>query len=162
MINGQHLNYVGIGLNVLNKYPTISLSQLAPGVTLTLERTAAVLTCTFERLWDEFVAAKGSFEPFNDLYLERWLHSCVLFSVCTSSVLVTHVTYHRRDQRVTLTTTSPPIPVRIVGITPDHGLLRTARDETGQPQRWAQPDYIDLQPDGNSFDMLSGLIRAKR
>lgn len=66
---------LGIGLNVLNQFPTISLAQLVPGTELTLERTAAVLTCTFERMWEEFVVAKGSFESFNELYLERWLHS---------------------------------------------------------------------------------------
>jgi biotin--protein ligase len=73
------------------------------------------------------------------------------------------------DQLVTLTTTQTPTPVRIVGITLDHGLLRTA-PERG---RWENPyfsspsgglakeEYIDLQPDGNSFDLMSGMIKAK-
>jgi biotin--protein ligase len=26
-------------------------------------------------MWNSFVASKGSFEPFLDLYLTRWLHS---------------------------------------------------------------------------------------
>lgn len=66
----------GVGLNVLNDQPTTSLAQLAgPGTQLTLERTAAVLACTFDKMWEEFVANRGSFEPFMDLYLERWLHS---------------------------------------------------------------------------------------
>jgi len=132
---------VGIGLNILNDLPTASLAQLVPGKSLTLERVAAVLACTFERMWDEFVANRGSFETFIELYLERWLHS---------------------DQLVTLTTTSPSIQVRLVGITPDHGMLRTVRVESGQAQRFGQPDYIDLQPDGNSFDILAGLIKTKR
>jgi biotin--protein ligase len=59
------------------------------------------------------------------------------------------------DQLVTLTTVSPPQRVRILGITPDHGLLRTL-PEAGQG------GYIDLQPDGNSFDLMEGLIKAKR
>jgi biotin---protein ligase len=63
------------------------------------------------------------------------------------------------DQPVTLTTVKPHLPVRIVGITSDHGLLRTL-PERG---RWSQggPQYVDLQPDGNSFDLMSGLIRTK-
>ncbi|KAG5649085.1 hypothetical protein H0H81_006434 [Sphagnurus paluster] len=70
--------------------------------------------------------------------------------------------YHcaQSDQLVTLTTTTPPQRVRITGITPDHGLLRTVpeRDAWGAGEAGA---YINLQPDGNSFDMLKGLIRAK-
>jgi biotin---protein ligase len=65
---------------------------------------------------------------------------------------------------VTLTTVDPPVPVRIVGITHDHGLLRTIPERTGwnnRVQRGAD-EYIDLQPDGNSFDIMTGLIKAKR
>jgi biotin--protein ligase len=58
-----------------------------------------------------------------------------------------------RDQSITLTTTTPHATVRILGITPDYGLLRTEPMGGGR--------YIDLQPDGNSFDMMKGLIRAK-
>ena len=62
-----------------------------------------------------------------------------------------------RDQEVTLTTVTPPRKVRIVGITPDYGLLRTL-PELG---RDGSMEYIDLQPDGNSFDLLAGLIKTK-
>lgn len=56
---------------------------------------------------------------------------------------------------MTLSTVTPPISVRIVGITLDFGLLRTIPDDnfTG--------GFIDLQPDGNSFDMMAGLIKRK-
>jgi len=91
----------------------------------------------FENMWDVFVANRGSFAPFMDLYLERWLHS---------------------DQLVTLTTVNPPLPVRIVGITPEHGLLRTV---AAKGRSAMGVEYIDLQPDGNSFDMLAGLIKKK-
>lgn len=69
------------------------------------------------------------------------------------------------DQLVTLTTVDPPIPVRIVGITHDHGLLRTIPERTGWATRarhGADDGYIDLQPDGNSFDIMMGLIKAKK
>jgi len=58
-----------------------------------------------------------------------------------------------RGQTVTLTTTTPHTTVRIVGISPDYGLLRTEPLGGGQ--------YIDLQPDSNSFDMMKGLIKTK-
>jgi hypothetical protein len=69
------------------------------------------------------------------------------------------------DQLVTLTTVDPPVPVRIVGITHDHGLLRTIPERTGwnMTARYGTEDgYIDLQPDGNSFDIMMGLIKAKK
>ena len=69
------------------------------------------------------------------------------------------------DQLVTLTTVEPPRPVRIVGITHDYGLLRTLPERTGWSKSWnhdAEDDYIDLQPDGNSFDIMTGLIKAKK
>ena len=63
------------------------------------------------------------------------------------------------DQLITLTTFTPSKPVRIIGITPDHGLLRTIPERTGWST--ADEDFIDLQPDGNSFDMMAGLIKSK-
>jgi hypothetical protein len=68
-----------------------------------------------------------------------------------------------RDQLVTLTTTTPPKSVRLLGITLDHGLLRTVPAD-GHTRSWDErtDGYIDLQPDGNSFDMLSGLICLKK
>ncbi|KAI0768248.1 hypothetical protein BD413DRAFT_633936 [Trametes elegans] len=132
----------GCGLNVLNPPPIASLAQLLPPGSEqlpTMERTLAAVMARFERMWAEFVAARGSFEPFMDLYLDRWLHS---------------------DQLVTLTTVSPARKVRVVGITPDHGLLRTLPERDG----WAGAqaiEYIDLQPDGNSFDLMAGLIKTK-
>jgi biotin--protein ligase len=66
---------------------------------------------------------------------------------------------------VTLTTVDPPIPVRIIGITHDHGLLRTIPERTGLSKSWrhgTDDGYIDLQPDGNSFDIMTGLIKAKK
>lgn len=42
-----------------------------------MERTAAILMAKFEAMWKLFVDSRGSFEPFMDLYLDRWLHSYV-------------------------------------------------------------------------------------
>ncbi|KAI0364526.1 class II aaRS and biotin synthetase [Pilatotrama ljubarskyi] len=134
---------IGCGLNVLNPPPITSLAQLLPPGSErhpTMERTLAAIMARFERMWAEFVSARGSFEPFMDLYLDRWLHS---------------------DQLVTLTTVSPPRKVRIVGITPDHGLLRTLPERDGWGGAGQGVEFIDLQPDGNSFDLMAGLIKTK-
>ncbi|KZT22960.1 class II aaRS and biotin synthetase [Neolentinus lepideus HHB14362 ss-1] len=69
---------IGAGLNVTNSLPTTSIAQLLPtnsDRTLNMEDTAAVVLAKFEAMWKTFVAHGGSFEPFLDLYLERWLHS---------------------------------------------------------------------------------------
>ena len=145
-------------MNVLNDPPILSLAQLLPGgrALPTMERTLAAIMTRFERMWDAFLYARGSFEPFMDLYLECWLHSCVSSSLSPSYRTHAHL-MRRRDQEVTLTTVTPARKVRIVGITPDHGLLRTVT-EVG---RDGNMEYIDLQPDGNSFDLLAGLIKTK-
>ncbi|KAH0583185.1 Biotin--protein ligase [Termitomyces sp. J132] len=132
---------IGCGLNVSNAAPIFSLTQLlspAKRQSLTLEKTVSSILARFEKMWETFVEERGSFDSFMDLYLERWLHS---------------------DQLVTLTTVTPPQQVRIIGITPDHGLLRTMPERTG----WSSEvsGFIDLQPDGNSFDIMAGLIKSK-
>ncbi|KAL5513038.1 BPL1 [Sanghuangporus vaninii] len=141
---GGHVDIVvGCGLNVFSPSPMTSLVQLIPAgldnTNLSMERTLAVIMATFDKMWSKF-SAEASFDPFMDLYLERWLHS---------------------DQLVTLTTVDPPAAVRIVGITPDHGLLRTMPEAKGY-RSFRGDEYIDLQPDGNSFDLMAGLIKAKK
>lgn len=69
------------------------------------------------------------------------------------------------DQRVTIASTGQV--VKIVGITPNHGLLRTVPvnlDRNGKEVYdggMGQTQSIDLQPDGNSFDMTQGLLKSK-
>jgi biotin---protein ligase len=54
---------------------------------------------------------------------------------------------------VLVTTVHPPVKVRVQGITLDYGYLHTVSVDGGES--------IDLKPDGNSYDMMAGLIRAK-
>ncbi|TFK75623.1 class II aaRS and biotin synthetase [Pluteus cervinus] len=133
---------IGCGLDVLNAPPIMSLAQLIPpgeNRTLMIEKTAAVMLAKFESMWNAFTTSGGSFGPFLSLYLERWLHS---------------------DQVITLTTVTPHRQVRISTITLDHGLLRTVPERIGWSGR-GEEEFIDLQPDGNSFDLMSGLIKLK-
>ncbi|KAL1665816.1 hypothetical protein GGF50DRAFT_87768 [Schizophyllum commune] len=162
--NGPNADVIiGSGLNVLNEPPIPSLAQLLPEDTSTptptlertltptptLERTAATILARFDVMWEQFVAGGGSFEPFLDRYLKRWLHS---------------------DQLVTITTVELPLRARIVGIT-EHGLLRAmpergdgiaGRYGAGSARGGSDGQFVDLQPDGNSFDIMSGMIKAKR
>lgn len=64
---------------------------------------------------------------------------------------------------MTLTTTIPHRQVRILGITEDHGLLRTIPERSGLGRFGSMVDveYVDLQPDGNSFDLMANLIKSK-
>ena len=70
---------------MLNQPPITSLAQLLPTSGAgtdsppppTMERTLAATMARFATLWDEFLAARGSFAPFMDHYLELWLHSYV-------------------------------------------------------------------------------------
>ena len=66
-------------MNTLNPPPITSLTQLLPegSTPPTMERTLAAIMARFERMWAEFVHERGSFAPFMDLYLDRWLHSYV-------------------------------------------------------------------------------------
>ncbi|KAG6856318.1 hypothetical protein H0H87_005598 [Tephrocybe sp. NHM501043] len=71
---------IGCGLNVLNAAPIFSLAQLLSPEerkSLTLENTVSHILARFEKMWDEFIKERGSFDSFMNLYLIRWLHSLV-------------------------------------------------------------------------------------
>ncbi|CEH14264.1 Biotin holocarboxylase synthetase/biotin-protein ligase [Ceraceosorus bombacis] len=154
---------LGCGINCLNARPTTSLSDLitnhnsrlcAGEAALELvsqEKLAGAVLATLEKLWRIFAGGGGSFEPFIPLYEQVWLHS---------------------DQETTLYDREPPQRARIVGIAADHGTLRAVPIESKltstSPGAWgnagsgiAEEPWIDLQPDGNSFDMIKNLIRTK-
>lgn len=77
------------------------------------------------------------------------------------------------NEIVEVTTVTPPQRVKIVGITPEYGLLRTLPIGQSEPGGYGGQGYsryggshqstpfIDLQPDGNSFDIMAGLIKSK-
>lgn len=139
-----------------------------------METTFARIMASFEAKWDQFIDEKG-FQGFMDEYHGRWLHSCVhpLSQVFKISLM------GFRNQQVTLTTVEPHQKLLIKGITSDQGLLRCVpvsglaslhdRSDYGDDDRTTKPyngkkaeeSFVDLQPDGNSFDMMSGLIKRK-
>ena len=161
----------GCGIDVCTPAPVTALSALCPpGRQLDIETVLALILTEFERLWTTFVRGRGSWAPFEEAYLDAWMHSwvtlyfCALCCVPGADLRVLSRSIYS-DQLVTLTTVDPPIPVRIIGITHDHGLLRTIPERTGLSKSWrhgTDDGYIDLQPDGNSFDIMTGLIKAKK
>ncbi|GAA5997718.1 biotin--[acetyl-CoA-carboxylase] ligase BPL1 [Rhodotorula paludigena] len=150
--DGSFSLVIGCGINTTNPRPTTSVNELIAhhnqrtGSTLPLlrpETLLALVLAKFDAMWPAFV--EQGFDPFMDRYLLRWIHS---------------------DQVVTLDRTSQP--VRIVGITSEHGLLRTLPIQLDRNGRevfagaaGGVPAYIDLQPDGNRFDIMKGLISAR-
>ncbi|KAF9997118.1 biotin holocarboxylase synthetase [Entomortierella chlamydospora] len=144
----EFLLVIGCGVNTTNPNPTTSINHLirshnkSSGKNLALfsqESLLAQVLFKFEQFYRQFLGGNGrGFAQFEEMYYKRWLHS---------------------DALVTLTTTTPNKRVRIKGVTLDYGLLRTmAVDDQGR-------DIVDeeyrLQPDGNSFDMLKGLLSQK-
>ncbi|KAF9358032.1 biotin holocarboxylase synthetase [Mortierella sp. AD094] len=144
----EFLLVIGCGVNTTNPNPTTSINHLirnhnnTTGKNLALfsqESLLAQVLFKFEQFYRQFLEGNGrGFAQFEEMYYKRWLHS---------------------DALVILTTTTPNKRVRIKGVTLDYGLLRTVavddqgRDIVGEEYR--------LQPDGNSFDMLKGLISQK-
>lgn len=98
------------------------------------EELLAHILPRFEAFWAHF-EREGSFAGLSELYTRRWLHS---------------------DKVVTIQESGQQ--VRIVGLTPEYGLLRTVSVDSPA----GAPQYIDLEPDGNSFDMMQGLLKVKR
>lgn len=95
---------------------------------------AGILGC-FDEMWARFLGQ--GFQPFHSLYLSRWLHSNQV------------ITHEKTGEKL-----------RIIGIEPSYGLLRTRLmcDDDGSASK---EKIVDLQPDANSFDMFSGLIKTK-
>ncbi|KAF9126871.1 biotin holocarboxylase synthetase [Mortierella sp. 14UC] len=145
----EFLLVIGCGVNATNPNPTTSINHLiryhnkVTGKDLALfsqETLLAHILVKFEQLHRQFLHGNGrGFAQFEEMYYKRWLHS---------------------DAIVTLTTVTPHRRVRIKGVSLDYGLLRTVGvDEQGKDI--VGGEEYRLQPDGNSFDMLKGLISQK-
>ncbi|KAF8931648.1 biotin holocarboxylase synthetase [Dissophora ornata] len=145
----EFLLVIGCGVNTTNPNPTTSINHIiryhnkVTGKNLglfTQETLLAHILVKLEQMYDLFLHGNGTgFAQLEQTYYKRWLHS---------------------NAFVTLTTMTPHRKVRIQGITLDYGLLRTvAVDDQGRDLEGGEE--FKLQPDGNSFDMLKGLISIK-
>ena len=140
---------IGCGLNVSNPLPTSSLNELINVFNnnrtkqtnippLSLEQVLARILVTFESMYSEFKYATQNgwsyaFEPFLDRYYSRWLHS-------NQKVIISESVDGNKQAEAC-----------IVGIDAS-GLLKAVSSDG---------NIILLQPDGNSFNMLKGLISRK-
>jgi biotin--protein ligase len=135
-----------------------------------MEKVAATIMKKLEPLLGQWIKDGGSFDSLTDLYLRRWMHSYVFPRPRLPEKLYSLVV---SNEIVEVTTVTPPQRVKIVGITPDYGLLRTlpigqneigsygGRGYGGHGGFHQSSPFIDLQPDGNSFDIMAGLIKSK-
>ncbi|WIA41073.1 hypothetical protein OEZ86_004707 [Tetradesmus obliquus] len=154
----------GIGLNVSNSQPTTCLDdviaslqqqqqqQQQPAAKVNKEQLLAAVLTHLEACFDQFETQ--GFAPLEPQYLASWMHSNQqveleegLAEPAGSSGLgggsdAAQQQQQQQQQRVTL---------KIVGLSPFGFLL--AVDAAGQ--------RFELTPDGNSLDMMQGLIRKK-
>ncbi|KAI8866400.1 class II aaRS and biotin synthetase [Ramicandelaber brevisporus] len=152
---------IGIGVNTTNERPTTSINHLidahnqklkaaaeASGRTLSdsellapisHESLLASIMSAIEEYYKLFTGPMADgFRPFEATYYKRWLHS---------NKIVTLGDHNNQK-------------ARIDGISSSYGLLKcVAVDDNGRDLIPRQ--VFELQPDGNSFDMMRGLVARK-
>ncbi|XP_068157492.1 biotin--protein ligase isoform X2 [Drosophila tropicalis] len=139
LLGSQAIVNIGCGINLNNSNPTVCINDMIKEFN---ERSVEKLPLL---KYEEFIALifneierlladvqNGDFESFYTLYYSLWLHSDQIVKIC-------------------LITNEKEIEAQIIGIDA-FGFLRVklpnGKEET-------------VQPDGNSFDMLKGLIVPK-
>ncbi|EPE07205.1 biotin apo-protein [Ophiostoma piceae UAMH 11346] len=144
--NNQYQVVLGIGLNAVNKRPTISLQQLLPPAVaeqhpIKVEKLLACLLVHLEALYKQFMR-QGFAGELERRYYKHWLHT---------------------DQMVTLEAVEGAPRARVLGISNDWGLLQVAEvveSSDGREDRLTGRVW-KLQSDENSFDYWKGLVRTK-
>lgn len=145
-IDGEFVLVWGGGVNVLNEAPTTSLnlvlarlielraqSGLPPLPEYRHEALLARVVYTMGRFFEVF--QHSGLHPFLQLYYKRWLH------------------LHQRV-KVDANGDGRTRDCQIQGISADHGMLIAEDVHTRE--------VLELQPDGNSFDVFNGLVYKKR
>jgi biotin---protein ligase len=130
---------LGIGINTTNGHPTTSLLNIIPeGLSpLTHERLLANILATFSDMYRDFLA--DGFKPFEARYYSKWLHQEQIVSI------------ERGMARG-----------RIEGIScHDGGSGGLIVDEVDLDGRSLRKRTVEVVADGNSFDMMKGLLRRK-
>jgi biotin-[acetyl-CoA-carboxylase] ligase BirA-like protein len=133
---------IGCGFNVSNSKPTLCLDEVidrhnatnGSSTPLPKIRMESVLAGALSQFSEDYALLEktGSFKPFLERYYRRWIHS-------GQSVDVVAEDGTKRS-------------VVIAGVT-DGGYLHGETASGGIP--------VELEPDGNTFDMMRGLIQRK-
>lgn len=148
IVNSQYLNgefnlVWGAGVNVSNEAPTTSLNLILEKLNkLRAEQGKPALPPYKHELLlakvmftvNQFysVFEHSGMQPFLPMYYRRWFHN---------------------NQTVNVTSDGKNRTCSIQGITDDHGLLIVTDTTSGE--------RLELQPDGNSFDIFKGLVYRK-
>ncbi|KAK7205924.1 biotin-protein ligase [Myxozyma melibiosi] len=146
-VDNEYLLVVGCGINTANEAPSTSLNLLVAALNEKRRRSATqairpfkveVLCARIMRFFEQMYTTfkTHGFAPFEQLYYSRWLHNNA----------VVRLDMYGGTKAV------------IKGISLDYGMLRV--EELGFDGRPTGRKYT-LQPDGNSFDMLQGLLKKK-
>ncbi|GAM27391.1 hypothetical protein SAMD00019534_105660 [Acytostelium subglobosum LB1] len=132
-LNGKFDVVVGVGLNVENEQPTVSLNQLG-SVRFNRDELLARFFTEFESMYIMFT--RQGFIPFAAEYMSAWLHT---------------------DQIVRLEESNSM--VKIVGLSPSGFLQAAECNESGviKPNQHT----FELHPDGTSFDLAHLTIKKK-
>lgn len=148
ILDKEYVLVVGLGVNVSNHAPSISLNTIVNKLNDGVRKTKGLPPLehfTIEALLAKYFALLDSmlitfkyqgFAAFEDLYYKRWLHD---------NKIVTLEQYHN-------------VKARIKGISKDFGMLVV--EEVNRENKPTGKSY-ELQPDGNSFDMMKGLLKKK-
>ena len=131
---------IGCGLNTTNPHPTTSLLNIIPETLAppTHERLLANILFTFSDMYAEFL--QSGFQKFEKKYYQRWLHEGKIVSI---------------ENGITRG--------RIMGIScVDGGSGGLIVDEVDMQGRTMGRKVVEVIADGNSFDMMKGLLRRKR
>ncbi|KAK9353475.1 biotin-protein ligase [Lipomyces doorenjongii] len=146
-VDNEYLLVVGCGINTANEAPTTSLNTLVAAANVKrrrevrqalepfkIERLFAKIMWVFERMYNIF--RLQGFHAFEDMYYARWLH--------TDAIVRLEMYGGTR--------------AKIKGISMDYGMLVV---EELSLDGVSPGKSFTLQPDGNSFDMLKGLLKKK-
>lgn len=130
---------IGVGVNLSNGFPTISLNgvlkMVAPGAKVLKKETfLAAFLEVFEEVFEVF--EMEGFGPLESRYLKRWIHG---------------------GQSITLENFGGRKGT-VVGLS-KAGFIRVRFHDKNDKEGF---EYLDLEPDATSFDFSSGLIRDKR
>ncbi|KAL1501975.1 hypothetical protein ABEB36_007193 [Hypothenemus hampei] len=130
---------IGCGINLSNSNPTTCLNDVIADVNS--KNNIDIPLLTHEKLFAQIFNETeklinrfqmGDVDYFYDYYYEYWLHQDAIVTITTKDGKTTH-------------------KAKVVGLD-DHGYLKVKTSN----------DSIDsVQPDGNSFDMMKGLIYPK-
>ncbi|KAI9222854.1 biotin-protein ligase [Blastocladiella britannica] len=140
---------IGCGINMANAAPTTSMNAVLASVgapAVTLEQVLADILVELDLVWGRFIGSGGSMhaDGLVDEYYKVWLHSGQEVEVAEDIMTV--------GGGKKLSGQQGAKRMRISGID-ENGFLVGA-DTTTMAR-------VVVQPDGNSFDMMRGLIRRK-